>query len=379
MKIGILSMQRIINYGSFLQAYSLKKNIEKLGHEVEFVDYKAEPALVQNTEKSRSENRIIHKLKKCKDQMFFPYRVSDKVLNENLSKMYDMEGKYYTDYFKILGLTKEKNITPKLDALVIGSDEVFNCVQANPEVGYSRQLFGKDYQADKLISYAASFGNTTLKEIEAYGIKDEIADMLSQFDAISVRDKNSISVIQELVKSEPEYHVDPVFLYDYEPHMPKKKQTEQGYIVIYSYACRIKKEEAAQIKKFAQKVKKPVICLSGPQFYFKNYRAYAPFEMLEFIKNADYVITDTFHGSVFSIKYNRNFAVYTRGGHGADYGNSEKLRDLLARFGLQEREVTKERSLAEILENMPDYAPVNAKIEREREKSQNYLKKMLQK
>ena len=64
----------------------------------------------------------------------------------------------------LLGITDEMNYNPTLDCLVIGSDEVFNCIQKNSNVGYSTELFGKDNRADRLITYAASFGNTTLEK-----------------------------------------------------------------------------------------------------------------------------------------------------------------------------------------------------------------------
>lgn len=69
----------------------------------------------------------------------------------------------------MLGVTEEMNYNPELDCLVIGSDEVFNCIQKNSNVGYSPELFGKDNRAKKLITYAASFGNTTLEKLDRYG------------------------------------------------------------------------------------------------------------------------------------------------------------------------------------------------------------------
>ena len=66
----------------------------------------------------------------------------------------------------LLGITDEMNYNPTVDCLVIGSDEVFNCIQKNSNVGYSPELFGKNNHAKKLITYAASFGNTTLEKLE---------------------------------------------------------------------------------------------------------------------------------------------------------------------------------------------------------------------
>lgn len=98
----------------------------------------------------------------------------------------------------MLGVAGKMNYTPQLDYLVIGSDEVFNCVQKNRNVGYSPELFGEGNNAKRLISYAASFGNTTLEKLDKYKKKDEIASLLKKFDAISVRDSNSGKIVESL-------------------------------------------------------------------------------------------------------------------------------------------------------------------------------------
>ena len=112
-KIGIMSMQRIKNYGSFLQAYALKKTIESLGHDVEFVDYRVEKPLIED-EKST-------KLQKIKKVFAGDANMSHKL-------QYIFHKKHFSDYQKELNLTEEPNYSPKLDTLVIGSDEVFNLI-----------------------------------------------------------------------------------------------------------------------------------------------------------------------------------------------------------------------------------------------------------
>lgn len=112
-------------------------------------------------------------------------------------------------------LVKEKGVQNILFALsklseksdnwsfdIVGAGEYrnnFNCVQSNPDVGCSMELFGKDSRAKKIISYAASFGNTGIKELKRFDVQDEIAELLKKFTAISVRDKNSEVIVKELV------------------------------------------------------------------------------------------------------------------------------------------------------------------------------------
>lgn len=73
----------------------------------------------------------------------------------------------------------------------------------------------KRFKGKKIISYAASFGNTGIKELRRFDVQDEIAELLKKFTAISVRDKNSEAIVKELTGKMPQKHLDPVLIYDY--------------------------------------------------------------------------------------------------------------------------------------------------------------------
>ena len=165
-KVGILSMQRIVNYGSFLQAYGLKMLLEKSGHNVEFVDYHVEKPLI--VESQFQKPGLFFKVQKVLKA--FQYDASWKQRIQFV--LY--KKKFAGTYLPVLGITPVMNYLPELDALVIGSDEVFNCIQSNPNVGYSLELFGKNHRAKKLLTYAASFGNTTMEKLKQYHKDQEI-------------------------------------------------------------------------------------------------------------------------------------------------------------------------------------------------------------
>lgn len=374
MKVGIMSMQRIINYGSFLQSYSLKKNFEALGAETTFVDYVPGEVLVsKNEEKDGKLSKILNKVR---SHVLFPRKNNNELMNSYWRAYQKLDSSFYSDVLPLLGVTKEKNYKPELDALVIGSDEVFNCLQANPDVGYSKELFGYDNRAQKLCTYAASFGNTTEDRLRDYGIYDEVKSMIGRFDALSARDKNTYDILNKMYDGYICKNVDPVFLYDYHDEVDNIKVEEDNYIVVYAYAKRFSQKESANIIRFAKKHNKKIICLCAPQEYIEGYKALKPFEILAYVKHADYVITDTFHGSVFSIKYNKRFATFVRN-TGAS-GNNEKLNDLLATFGLSDRSVQNARDLESILDREIDYDNVNTTIDNEVLKGKNYLKSILE-
>ena len=205
----------------------------------------------------------------------------------------------------LLGISNEMNYNPALDCLVIGSDEVFNCIQKNSNVGYSLELFGKDNCAKKLITYAASFGNTTLEKLQKYGKVNEIGILLRKFDAISVRDINSGTIIEELTGRIPAYNLDPVLTYDYMKCCDKIPQIkiEEKYLILYAYAGRISNDEAKWIAEYAKKKKLKIYAIGGIQKCADQFVDCSPFEVLAYFRNAEEVITDTFHGSIFSIIY----------------------------------------------------------------------------
>lgn len=82
---------------------------------------------------------------------------------------------YARRFYPMLGVTEEPNLDPDIDLLVIGSDEVFNCVQDNANVGFTPALFGDGSRCRRKVTYAASFGNTTLDKLDRYGKRDVVA------------------------------------------------------------------------------------------------------------------------------------------------------------------------------------------------------------
>lgn len=374
MKISILSMQRIVNYGSFLQAYGLKKILTGLGYEVEFADYKIDPCIIRTIANQTDITlQIREKLFRLRNAfMCATYRIP-------FDQHKQFYKKYTSEYLPLLGVSKERNENPVTDVLVIGSDEVFNCIQANPDVGFSMELFGKDANAKKIISYAASFGNTGIKELKLYGVQDKIAKLLNDFSAISVRDSNSKQIVETLINKTPEKHLDPVLIYNYieeieacNYHMPFEE-----YMVVYAYSGRITENEGKQIRKFAKQMDLKIIAVGG-EHKFCDVSIYpSPFEVLSIIKNAKYVVTDTFHGTVFSIKFNKQFGTLIRKGNGETYGNYEKLYDLLETFSLNSREISDIKLLGKVLVSPIDYKEVNEIIKHNRELTIGYLKKVI--
>lgn len=364
-------MQRIENYGSFLQAYSLKQMLEELGHEVVFVDYKIESCLVEEPKPPVPPQRPLW----YRGLRAVYYRVLNVVeaLNGTKKARQELEDSRlrnrYADYVRQLGVTSERTENVPVDVLVIGSDEVFNCLQTNPAVGYSKQLFGEGVNASKVISYAACAGFTTVEGLEKYGIRNEVGEMLKKnFSHISVRDKNTYELVEDLTGIKPEFHLDPVLVADFTSQIVEKNDLS-NYVVVYSYEERMSErdDECDAIQNFAHARGLKTVSIGNYQTWTDMHIPAAPFELLGYIKNADYVVTDTFHGTVFSIITEKKFAVLVRD------SNAQKLESLLSQFGLSDRQVTDLSKLEDVVTSEVDYRQANDIRKRERIKSIEYL------
>lgn len=368
-KIGIMSMQRIANYGSFLQAFALKKTIESFGYEVIFIDYHPGNVL----EKTNINNSKIDKaLKVLKLKAPIKEKISFIKYKKNYSKK----------FLPMLGINSSAFYqTDDLDTLVIGSDEVFNCVQQNPQVGFAKDLFGVNSNARKLISYAASFGNTTLSKLKRYGIAEEVKEYLYNFDELSVRDENSKQVVETLIDRKPNVNIDPVLLYFNKGVLDMtiykygcKKKLPYNYMILYGYTGRFSLDECMHIERFAKKKNLKIVCLGGIQHCCDKFISADPYEVLNLFKNARYVITDTFHGSILSIINTKPFVTTIRR---RGYGNAQKLDNLLSTLKLNNRRLVKFHDLNKIMESPIDYSLVNKRLDKLREEAKIYLKKSL--
>ena len=355
MKIGILSMQKVMNYGSFLQGFALKKIIEGLGHQCEFIDIT--PGRIF-PELKRSYSFLLQKL----FERYFKWDVLTRVYYTYLFRR-----RFRDEFFRELEVNK--HTIQHFDVVVIGSDEVFNFAQHIPW-GYTPQLYGRVSNAEKVISYAGSFGHTTMDDIQRFGVKKELSELMSSMAGISVRDQNSFDIVKELTGREPIVNIDPVLLYDYTPWVHPVNRKD--YIIVYSYPNRIKnREEIAAIKTFARQQKKKLISIG---FYFPwcdETIVPHPFEVLGYMKGADYIITDTFHGSVMSLKFNRPFVSLVRS------TNQQKMISLLSQFQLTDRIVDNMALLDKTMLKSIDYNYVNSILKIEKERSLNYLKHYL--
>lgn len=364
MKIGILTHYDVNNQGAQLQMYALTKEIEKLGHEVKILTY------TKNYDFDMSK-----KLKYQPSLKSIPTYIKEYLLKRGIGsvirnyKKLNSNKKFRRENFKF-----ENYAISDIDMAIVGSDEVFSI-----PMGINMMMYGHGVNTEKMISYAPTFGQTNMELLEKKHAKTLVAEGLKKFVDISARDEHTKKLIEELTGREVTMVCDPVILHKFENseistsiNLPKKK-----YLVVYAYDHNMSSDsEIDAIKKYA---KENNLITVSPGTYHKwcdlNISCNA-LEWLEIIKNAQYVVTDTFHGTITATIMNVPMAVFIRNSL-----NSNKMTDLLKKLGIENRCLNKidKENLDMIFKSHVDFKKVNSNIEKLRNESLNYLKNAIEK
>lgn len=356
-KISILSMQRVINYGSVLQAYSLKNIVESIGdYCVDFID-------IDRTEKIDIINQIDnHSDYKEKHNSSGIRSFITKMKHSYKKRLYEHKIKKFQS--KILKLNNTNN-KKMYDITIIGSDEVFI---ANKYIVL--QLYGKVLNAKKVISYAASAGMSEYDNIWPKDIS-KVKDALNNISEMSVRDEHTKEYISKMYNGKINMNLDPVLVGNLK-NIKHKKVHLKNYIVIYAYSERINdKREIEEIKRFASERNLKIVSIGGVQSWVDTFLPVSPFRMLDYFYYAEYIITDTFHGSIFSIINNKKFGVLKR------KSNIHKINSLLHDLGLDDRLIKNIDELDQVLEKEIDYNNVDKILDEESKRTIKYLENSL--
>lgn len=322
MKIGILTFHDGINFGAFLQAYSTKQKLELLGHQVEIINYKDSWfAFKELAYAFRMNQKFVSNAKKI-----WKFRASHKLMNMTKpnSDLASFDGRYEVVFF--------------------GSDEIWNI--NNLGFGYDLSYFGKGLSNTKKVAYAPSFGSTQADDDKLSMVKEYLLD----FEAISVRDKNSQKIVTDLTSSKPTIVPDPTFLVNQMDWCVEPK-VKGDYILVYAYV--LQPEHIEVMKEYSKKNKLKLVSVG---FHYpwcdENYLGINPFEWVGFFKNAKYVFTSMFHGTIYSILTRRDFTTFM------DPYRLQKFSTLLDTLDIHDRIYNGKNSFEPI-----DYTKLEPKIE----------------
>lgn len=352
-KTAILTFQDADNYGAMLQCYALQKVIQNMGEDCEVIDYKC-----QYLSKPYS-------LAALKRKGIFRYilgNVNSVVRKPRTKKFKEFRSKIkktiQVDSNSIFELNNE------YDAFITGSDQVWNY-----ELTDFDKTFFLDFVADdkKKMSYAASIGVDFLPT----GIDIQYKELLEKFNYINVRESTSQTLLEKLINKEINVVLDPTMLLDREDwdNVLTEPKEKEKYIFVYQLTP--SKFFSRTLRQLRRETGLKIVAVPfamGP-IKSKNMLSVGPSEWVGLIKNSEYVVTDSFHATVFSLLYQKK--VYCCVNEVAN-----RICDLLKLTELDKLLFTHNRQF-ELIDNI-NYSNANKIIMMEKQKSINLLKNMLE-
>jgi hypothetical protein len=348
-----------------LQTYATQTAIEKLGHEAEVLDFVPEGMSFKRANWPNNDVPAWKKLIKLLP-LFAVNLIEYHDVNRFLRKYIHLSSKRYNCYQDIV------NDIPVADAYLSGSDQVWNTQNNNPPEDLKAYYLGFAPEGKKRIAYAGSFGKNTFTPEEETIIKEYIA----KYDHISVREDDGLNILHRFGFDNGVQVVDPTLLLrgeDWKKFASVKQSPKPGYVFVYNLnrnglikevAQAIANEKGLRIINFADTFD----FIKGAENRFGNTAE----DFVNHITYADYVVTDSFHGTAFSLNLNRQVIVVK-----APRYNS-RIESILRVAGLLGTRLvgTVEEGLKAL--SVPiDYQVVNTRIEVTREKSYEYLKNAL--
>lgn len=360
MKIAILTFHNSPNNaGAVLQAFALQRTLEKMGHDARLLDYHRERGDIVPWWSFSSLRGVYYTIRRLPLE-FCRLRKCDAFRRRALSLI-------ATQYGGRIGHTDA-------DAYIVGSDQVFNPIhnECNPSFLLDFVPLGK-----KRIAYGVSFGTTRFSN--EYRVS--MSTHLPHFTAISVREKEGMQIVKEIANRGATLVCDPTLLLNASEYDAFKSNAAEccpyGFVYLIGNSPNARKI-AAQIAE-RMGIERVLVCTNRRAEWhcprhgiFREKYVYAPDDFLQYISHAAFVVTNSFHGTAFSILYQRPFFTLMNGTAG-----DSRMQTMLGVFGLARRTIAEnaidDRKLGDI-----DWQAVSSRLERMRSGSIAFLQSALE-
>lgn len=365
MKVQVITRHAVTNYGSLLQAMATQKIISSIGHECEIVDYQRDDENYKNIDKTLlagKDNWNKNVIKKC--LYLFIRKPASIIAGTKFAKM-QKEHLILTKTYR----TQEelKRDLPEADVYMTGSDQVWGKI-ANGQ--YDGSYFLEFIPEEKYkVAFAASMGHSVKTKEE----EELVSKWIKRYNNIAVREDSVVNYLRN-IGIEAKQVLDPTLLVstDEWEKIAKCKENKK-YVLVYQIHNDMRLGKYAEM--FAKKKNLPLIRISASlhQIMREGRFKFLPDigEFLGYIKNAEYLITDSFHGTAFAINFNTQFVEIL-----PNTNTGSRNQSILALTGLQDRIVTDMDDFS-VGEKIIDFEPVNEVIRQEREKSIEILKELI--
>ncbi|MBD1427780.1 polysaccharide pyruvyl transferase family protein [Sphingobacterium arenae] len=368
--VGIMTFHASHNNGSMLQAYAFQKVLkDKFNLPNEIIDFSN------------------HNQQRMYSILYFP-RTIKQVARIALNLLYYQKlKKRYNDYEefsnKYLVLSSNRIKTSeglfecdnRYDVVVCGSDQIWNTKAQDADKAY----FLPFVKSSKKVAYAVSFGATNINTISDV---DEYARFINNFSALSVREYNAKKWLEELTTIPVEITADPTLLLNTEDYLPLCSETGIKEKYIFWYTITYTKKSIEYILEVSKKLRLPIYIIDAKEWSRRNLAKYGiklapkggPSSYLSCIKDAELVFTSSFHGTIFSVMFRKNFWYLKKINFDS---KDDRASFLLTQLGLMDRFVNLVDVVNLNLSDEPNYAEVSSKIDELRERSMKFIRKFI--
>ena len=386
--VGIITMHKVPNFGSALQAYALQRKVDELGYDAELIDYHypneyhcAKQGLTYFPQRSTFRLfmlNVIARLMLALRLSKFKKKAEERVNRYELLKNYR---RFYKKYFKLSrfydSIESICNNPPDYDIYMTGSDQVWN-----PRFVADDSVFFLDFAGvgKPRLSYAASMSNRRIdKEFE-----NSYKACLQKYAAISVREKSTAEIVSRMTGRDVNVVCDPSLLLNKDEWLgicPKESLLKENFLLLYiqSYSYDPYPNTVTFTKKLAERLGLNVVILLGLRKGFSidgavTFETAGPFEFLQLFRDAQFVVTTSFHGTAFALNFKKDFYSVVKKIDGDDCRIADFLRQCSAEHHLLEI------VSLESIKNLPQANTADTEVQKLQEfrgQSLDFLKKIL--
>lgn len=353
-KAGIVTFHNALSYGAALQSYALQQFLLKNGIDNEIIDYNCDYI-------NKNYKKLIRIVKGKRLKSF----VGSLIQFGNKRKSLALSDKFRKKYLTTSNPVTRKeilNISDDYSFFISGSDQVWS-----PDcAGFDTTYFLDFAKQGQKYSYAASFGTTNIPDSK----KEAYTNLLSDFSYYSVREQSGVQLVKKLAGKDSQVNIDPTLLLtseDWDKITPESK-IEKPYIFLFNVLK--PKRMIDYAVQLGEKKNIPVYYLNDKHIPIKGIKYINPVSADEFvgiIKNAEYVVTNSFHGTAFSALYHKKLIVEL------DTATTRNTRseELLKKLGISNREITD--NIFPEPDKFIDWERVDNALENERKASRKYI------
>lgn len=352
--VGIVTWYKNGNFGGTLQAYAISVVLKKMGFEPEFINFNPKNIIL---------NQFKRNIRNVGFHMLYPISAKSREKIWSFVKCNLDESPLLDSYDKLIEYAK------KYEFVICGSDQIWCCAN-----GLDKYYFLQFVDEKKRIAYAPSIGFNTIQEKDRVEFKKYVCEI----PKLSIREKKGMQIVNEISGREAKVVLDPTLLLDAKQWIELLgcKKNEEKYILCYflndnfeyiEYTEKLKKETGLKAKFISSKRNKNTreYCVCGIN------------DFVSLIMNAEYVLTDSFHGIAFSINFHKKFAAFKRFKDEDQNSQNSRIYNLLSMINAEDLIINPHSDIAYLVKKNYDYATINDILATEREKSIEFLNESL--